>query len=259
MRLRCAAPLTLLVDSSVLAHGITHESAWISGGKKMWGPHEIETGYQTRVPVHADDSDSDLFREIRFLLGIAHLARLGLLQLCTSAELRAEQFRQPAGRFRGYYYDDLNLFSGIEFKGIDGWQLDFGNAAEKQLDRVTDCPDPRFRALVALLGQKHSLDAYHVATAERNGLYAFLHLDLKFSRHVEQHRQHDALNQLQTRILLPSELAALIGLLPMNPRLLSHEESSFFVRGNLHLPEQRRRGPKMRKSRAGAGPRKTAD
>lgn len=241
--LRKTGPLRVLVDSSVLAHAITHETAWISTGKNMWGTQEIETGYQARVPVHAEDCDLELFREVRFLPGLAHLARLGLLRPCTSAELRSEQFRQPIGRFRGYYYFDLDLFSGIQFEPVDGWHVESRDSEQGQLERVAACPDPLFRSLVQLLGQKHSLDAFHVYTAEKHQLYAFLHLDLKFQRHVNQHRHHAVLGGLRTKILLPSELGKLIGLEPMSPRRLSYEDASFFVRPDLSLPEQKRRRP----------------
>lgn len=233
-------PLRVLVDSSVLFHAVTHESPWISTGKAKWGTQEIETGYMARVPVHAEDCDFEVFREIRYLPGIAHLARLGHLKLCTSAELLAEQFRQPIGRFKGYGYYDLNLFSGISFESVDGRQLDLKNPQEKQLARVSACCDSLFRSMLQLLGKRHSLDVYHVFTAEKFQLFAFLHVDLTFQRHLNQHRKHSVISSLRTRVLLPSELGVLIKLRPMSPRLLSYEDASFFVRPDLHLPEQKR-------------------
>ncbi|MGH3041601.1 MAG: hypothetical protein ACRDNG_07670, partial [Gaiellaceae bacterium] len=106
--LRKDGPITVLVDNTVLDHSVTHETAWISTGVKKWGAHDVQTGYQARIAVHPADSTSEEYRNIQFLPGIAHLARIGFISLKTSAELNDEQFRQPVGRFRGYGYFDYS-------------------------------------------------------------------------------------------------------------------------------------------------------
>ena len=115
LKLSTRTPLRILVDNTVLFHGITHETAWISMGKTKWGAHEVDTGYSARIPVRAPDRGSREYRSIRYLPGIAHLARAGRLQLMTSGELEVEQDYQPIGRFRGYGYFDLNIFRNVEF------------------------------------------------------------------------------------------------------------------------------------------------
>lgn len=103
IRLRSLPPIRLLVDNSVLAHAVTHETAWISTGQSLWGGvHPVETGYSARVRVHALDDQTETYRNICYLPGIAHLAKLGLIELCRSTELNAETDHQPIGRFRGY-------------------------------------------------------------------------------------------------------------------------------------------------------------
>lgn len=241
--LQGSKPIRVLVDSSVLAHAITHESAWVSTGSSNWGPHKIDTGYAARVPVYASDSDKDIFREVQYLPGIAHVARLRLLELLTSAELSAEQDRQPVGRFYGYYYDDMNQFAGISFKSVDGRQLDLKDAKAKQLRRVAECTDPLFQSLLGILGEQNSLDAYHIFTAERHDVDAFLHMDMKLDRLMKQHRTLLEPLKLRTRPLLPAELGKWLGILPMDPKWISYEGASFFVRPDLNLPDQKRRRP----------------
>jgi hypothetical protein len=167
-KVRDANPIRVLVDSSILAHAVTHESAWVSTGTTNWGPHQIDTGYSARVPVYAADSGKESFRQVQYLPGIAQVARLGFLELFTSAELGAEQDRQPAGRFHGYYLDDMNQFAGIAFKSVDGRQFDLKHAKAKQLRRVSECADPLFRSLVGILGEQNSLDAYHTGVGGYN-------------------------------------------------------------------------------------------
>jgi len=233
-----------LVDSSVLFHAITHETAWVSTGTAKWGNAvEIDTGYSARIPVHAEDCEAEVYAHIRFLPGLAHLARLGYLRLLTSAELAAEQFRQPAGRFYGYGFDGLNLFEGVRMESVDGKRFDLQDAKNKQIERIRNCADPLFRELVSVLGEKSSLDAYHILTAERHRCFCFLHMDLKLDRVVKQHARHPAIRRLTVKILLPSALGEELKLVPMSPRFLSFENLSLFSRPDLFVPGQMRRKP----------------
>ena len=118
--IRANGGLRMLVDNTVLYHAVTHETAWVSTGKSKWGPHDIDTGYAARIPVHPTNLYSREYRNICFLPGLAHLARLDLATLFTSAELKDEQFRQPSGRYRGYGYFDHSLFGDLNFASIDG-------------------------------------------------------------------------------------------------------------------------------------------
>jgi hypothetical protein len=243
----------VLVDSSVLFHGVTHETAWISTGHARVGKIGFDTGYAARVPVHAENCDAEVFPHVRFLPGITHLARTGHLRLCTSAELMAEQFRQPIGRFHGYGYDDLNLFTGLKMDSVDGRHLDLRHPTRKQLERVAACTDPLYRRLVGVLGEKNSLDAYHIFTAERHGLFCFLHLDLRLDRLVAHHNRNPIFGELRTKIMLPAALGTELKLTPMSPRLLSYEDVAFFSRPDLFIPGQMRRPPKRDKPKS-AGP-----
>src|SRR5665647_35220 len=117
-KLKTANVERILIDSTVLAHGVTHETAWVDTGKAYWGDIEIDTGYAARIPVHDDRDDREAARSTRYLPGIASLARRGHLMLATSCELRDEQWSQPVGRFRGYGLYDFSLFSNVKFETI---------------------------------------------------------------------------------------------------------------------------------------------
>lgn len=245
--LRKKSPLRILVDSSVLAHGITHEGGWISTGPVMWGGKvEVPTGYLAKIPIHAPGNDTQLYNEVRYLAGIAHLACKGYLKLCTSAELKAEQFRQPIGRFQGYGYADHNVFAGIKFESIDGFKLDLNDPKQAQIDRVASCSDPRYQALLARFGQRQSLDAYHIYTAEKFGLFAFLHIDFKLDGSLRRKSKATPFGDLRTRVLLPSQFAKVINLLPVQTNLLTlGDEDTFFpTRADLHAQDQKRHSPK---------------
>jgi hypothetical protein len=247
LTLRKHEPLSLLVDNTVLGHGITHETAWISTGTKKWGHVDVPCGYMARIPVHAPTNDGRVYLQVKYLAGIAHLARSGLLELRTSAELDAERFRQPIGRFQGYGYGDYNVFKGVRMKSVDDdLRLDLTNPNKAQLRRVASCTDPLYQALLQCLGEKSSLDAYHIYTAEKCGLYGFLHIDFALAEKVKQHATRPPFPKLRTQILMPSELAKMIHLLPVDTNLLTlAEDDQFFpTRADLHWENQLRQRPR---------------
>jgi hypothetical protein len=238
-RLRRMGPLKVLVDTSVCGHSVTHGTAWINTGKKMWGHIEIDTGYSARVPVYSRESDLRVFKESRYLAGLAYLAKSNALQFFNSAELHAEQLRQPAGRFRGYGWSDLGIFNDVPFKSVDEHHyFDLENPKEKQLERIASCSDPLFRSLLDLLGEKSSLDAFHIATAEKHGLFCFLHMDFKLERQLEQKKSAPVLRGLKTKIFTPSQFGDFIRLIPLDPFIwIDHNPHGFFSRPDLHLKQ----------------------
>lgn len=142
--LRKRGGLGILIDNTVLYHAVTHETGWVSTGNSNWGPHEIDTGYAARIPVHPADVESREYRNVCYFGGLAHLARLGLLTIFTSAELQDEQSRQPSGRYRGYGYFDHSLFGTTTIESVDGHvfpamgpsYMDLPSAEEQQRARI---------------------------------------------------------------------------------------------------------------------------
>ena len=237
--------LPILIDSSILGHAVIHETGWISTGRKQWGHIDVDTGYMARIPVHAPDNDSRIYNEVRFLAPIAHLHRKSNVKLVTSAELLAEQFRQPMGRFNGYGWADYHAFKGIHFESIDGLHFDMNNPLEEQRERINSSEAPLFRELLDLLGEKSSQDAWHIYTAEKHSLFAFLHIDFPLAAKIHQNKNKAPIRDLKTRVLLPSAFAKLFHILPVDTNILGNEEDGFFpMRDDLHMPDQRRRSRK---------------
>lgn len=246
--LRRNGPITVLVDNSALGHGTTHESVRVDTGTKMWGGRvPIETGYSARVPIHSKDNDGQTYREVTYLIGIAELARAGLIKLVTSAELQAERIRHPIGRFSGYGWDDLNVFEGIQMPSIDGHVLDLKDAKGRQLGRLKASTEEPFTALASLLPASDSLDAWHIHTAHKHRLFGFLTCDFDIIDKMKRlGRKVEALN-LHSRPILPSELGAAIGLRPIPSYMISYRGARWAVHPELHVPNQKRSSPGRRK------------
>ncbi len=260
-RLRAASVEKVLIDSTVLAHSITHETAWVNTGKSRWGDIEIATGYAARMPVHDDRDNSAAARSIRYLPGIASLARRRHLTLATSSELRDEQWSHPAGRFRGYGIYDFSLFHGIKFETINnprfsvvfgGSHLALPNIREQRWKKLESNTDPLFRELVSVLGPKNSQDAWHITTAERNHCYCFLTMDFQLIRNVRAQAKNKTVKSLRTLILSPEEFAQRFSIIPINPRLFSYHNASFPVIHKENWPDSRR----QRRSRRVSPPKK---
>lgn len=115
--------IRVLIDNSVLGHATTHETVGISQ-EINWPPggNSSEVTVMRRSPIDIERKYGEkVYNSVRYLPGIAHLARCGLLQLLTSSELQSEQEYQPIGRFRGNKgWFDRWLFDGIEIPSIDG-------------------------------------------------------------------------------------------------------------------------------------------
>ena len=250
----------ILIDSTVLAHSVTHETAWVNTGKTLWGDVEIDTGYAARIPVHDDRDNSDATRSIRYLPGIASLARRGYLTLATSSELRDEQWSHPAGRFRGYGLYDFSLFRNIKFKAINNPQFSvvFGashlglhNIREQRWKKLESNADPLFHELVSVLGPKNTQDAWHIATAENNNCFCFLTMDFQLIRNVQAQAKNKTIKSLKTLILSPEEFGRRFSIIPINFRLFSYHNASFPVIHRENWPDSKR----QRRSRKASPPK----
>jgi hypothetical protein len=251
-KLRGSGPLSILIDNTVLAHAITHETAWISTGPQKWGNEVIDTGYAARISVHPAVSEDRSYGDIRFLPGLVALAKRNYIRLKTSAELRAEQFRQPSGRFRGYGYFDLNLFGSVSLDSVDGivfpqmgptW-MKLPSGKEQQLTRLAqyEAVDPDYASLVDVLGRRNSQDAWHIRTAEKHRLFCFLTMDYGLLEIIKAQTGARRIKALKTRIMSPTDLGIYLGLRAIDPQILSYINASFPVRGDISWPNGRRRG-----------------
>lgn len=246
-RLRRQPLKRILVDNTVLAHAITHETAWITTGKAFFGPEEVKLGYSARIPVRVKDSSRE-YENVSYLPGIAHLARLGRVSLMTSADLELERFRQPAGRFSGFGYFDHDLFSDIPIESVDGigdmvmgpeW-MKLPSSAEQQRERLSKSSDPLYLGLLKHLGPKSSQDAWHVRTAEANEMFCFLTMDFSLCKTLNLRSAQEPIRSLRTKVMTPAQFGRHVGLFAVDPSLLSYSGASFPVRPDLHWPDNTR-------------------
>lgn len=241
-------PLTILIDNQVLDHAVTHDSAWISTGDHRLGDSVFSTGYSARVPVHEPMNDTENYRDLKYLAGIAHLAKTGSLKVRTSAHLLAERDYQPSGRFRGYGYEDLNLLGRVEIKPIDAWlpselggdQSSWPYTGYTLRDHIERIGDDRYRQLRDCLGQSNSQDAWHIRTAEKYGAFCFLTMDRPLLRAIESQKGNAAIRSLTTRIMTPSQLGDHLRLSEISPVLMSFHDGDAPVHAELHMPGQKR-------------------
>lgn len=243
----------LLIDNTVLAHSVTHETAWVDTGNSLWGGElEVNTGYAARIPVHSDDDASDAAQSIRYLPGIVSLAQRGYFKIAISDELHDEQFTQPVGRFRGYGYYDYSLFSELEleviqdpdyFFSIGSYPYTYPSLKAQRKKRLDAKNDPLFRNLVSALGPKNSQDAWHITTAEHNNCYCFLTMDFRLIRNIEAQSNNKSLRSLKTRVMTPEQFGQEFGITPIPTRLFSYHNASFPVIYDENWPDSKRNKP----------------
>jgi hypothetical protein len=250
-----SGPLRLLLDSQIHSHAITHEATWIESEEKIrGGARPIQAGF-ARVAVHAADDDSDEYRDICYLTGICYLAKRRHIHLSTSRELMAERDKQPPRRFKPVGIYDFNLLSRLDIQPIDGWSNEsYVHDKEKtgitlhqrQLNRVNSSTDRCFLKIWKLFGkgEKQSLDAWHLRTAQEHGLDGILTMDYRLANTFKQKRSALNAEGISARIWTPSELAVALGIHEVPPNLFCYTGASYPVRPDLYLPTGRRRPTK---------------
>ena len=248
----------ILIDNSVLGHSVTHETAWVDTGKKLWGGEiEIETGYTARIPVHSEEDDSDVARSVRFLPSIARLAKTGGISLFQSMELGDERLTQPMGRYSGYGLFDHSLFSDVSIETLEDadYSLVFGpsgtnvpSVKEQRQKRLAKKSDPLFQSLLAILGKNNSQDAYHIAVAEREDFYCFLTMDFTLVRSLTAQKNNQVIRSLKTKVMTPETYGISFGLMSVSPRLMSYHNASYPVLSGENWPDSKRQRPRSRNS-----------
>lgn len=244
-----ADPIGILVDSNVHHHTVTHETGWISTGEKRFGPTIRATGYAARVPVFRQGSKSSTYENVCYLAAIAQLAKIGRAKLWTSHHLLLERDGHPRARFTDVGWFDFNLFGRGELPSIDGDPSDeilmtaFNPKAPAPDDIKTvlsHSTDKLYLELVRVMGQKNSQDAWHIRTAEVNGLYCFLTMEASLLRIINAQRERAVIKGLTTRVMSPKMLGEALGLRPIELKHFDHQDSSWFVRPDLHWGGEKR-------------------
>ena len=262
--------ISVLIDNSTLRYARTHETVSITQ-LVNWPPGSEPT--EVRIPYRAQrvfkEEHQGINENIPYLPGIAYLARIGMLKLMTSRELKSEQNHHPVGAVQGHMgWFDYWIFEGIDIESVDGYEApnfdleNFRNNPtinkvicstdkdplnmhpenmKKMNERISQSTDPLYKGLMKLLPKKSNFDAWHIRTAEVHGLFCFLTMDLKLCDAIEKNRSNEPIASLRTKVMTPAELGRYIGLSPIDPSIceLAEEDtmkSSARLR-KLHLPK----------------------
>ena len=114
-------------------------------------------------------------------------------------------------------------------------------------ERLAQSTDPLFRSLVSQLGPTNSQDAWHIRTAEVNGMFCFLTMDFSLLKTLQARSTTDPVRSLKTKVMTPEQLGNYLWLAPVNPVLLSYEDGNSPIRPDLHWPDSKRQKLKRRK------------
>lgn len=236
LKLRRARPLRVLIDNSVLRHGLTHTNDWISTGTKLWGGViPFDAGYRARVPRTYPESHAEIYeKEIPFFAPLARLGKEGYICFCTSRHLQVERMRQPGfDRFQFGY----NVWSRVSLELLPEVPGTTASAsiiskqwfsADAQIDRILREADPDFLHLSRCVARKHILDLYHVWTAKHGNCSVFLTDDKRLKRIVDALPLHARAMLEPVSIKLPSDLGRELGLHPVGHKYLTPIDVDWF-------------------------------
>ena len=240
------APLKILIDRNLEEHALTAEPV-VRNQTVQWGPFTTSFdihGYRGKALPEGEWKS----QQIRALPTVARLAREGTLIFCTSTEIGFERHHASPG-WQGFVGD---LFHGIEYEhvpaaversffsqSIDVGQYSSGQAQadwcrefllrvdERQLleslRRYSDVPDfdrqnianlQRYKLICKYLDtDDHRRDAFHLWTAEVNGLDCFLTDDRRFINKMTLSTPLD----LPTPPISPQRLLETLGVTELDP------------------------------------------
>ena len=240
-RLTPSNPIEVLIDNSVLGHGYTHETIGVV--QKVNWPPGGEPGEATVIYRAPRECSGGIYDNLQYLLGIIYLERRGYLKWKTSLELLIERNHQPLGRFMGNRtWFSYWLFDGIQIDSVDRHvSANRFDIRENQRMRISQSKDPLYVGLMKFLPKKGNLDAWHIRTAEKHGLFCFLTMDFKLRRNIEQNISKEPIASLHTKIMTPKEFGKYLGVLPLNPYICELSEHDG-AKSSARLREELRAG-----------------
>lgn len=202
--------MKVLIDRNIEINAITHRTVAVAQ-TVHWGDrdHVLEVAQRRRFSPRADET----FRleQLPYVATACLMAREGKLDFYSYHELRMERIRQK-GHDEGYFGVDLlrsikrryirpPATRTITLDAVPGKSV--GCTEDEQMEFFRSITHPRFLRLRNAVGDKHIDDAFHLWTAEENGLDAFLTMDQKFWHVAKQKR---ATIKPTVSVLTPKEL-----------------------------------------------------
>ncbi len=221
--------MKVLIDRNIEINAITHKTVEAPQVIR-WGPHNQTLDVARRV--HFPPRDNETFRreQLPYLAALCAFAREGDLEFFSSNEMRMEQLRQK-GRSNGYL--GINLLRNIPITLVlcpiqrsilIGANASIGTTEAEQMEFFRSIKHHRFLQISKLAGDAHVDDAYHLWTAEEARLDAFLTMDKRFWRVVNQKRK--VINS-PVLVTTPKDLSERLGLRPMDIEELAAETNPF--------------------------------
>jgi hypothetical protein len=237
---------SVLVDLSVRRYAVITQDAQIEK-RIAWGgrEHTFSIAGWRRKP-HRSATEGWLQKQISCLPTIARLAKEGTIECYFYIELMFEEARGSGG-MRGTFGD---LFAGVDMKSCLAvvnrprfrQNVDFSQYLRKEglaeffdfllkLDPslLRQAPEfwdtlpafeqenlmqlERFKCLCRCLSERHYSDAFHLWTAEANGLDWFLTMDKKFVNAVSSIRDFN----FRCKPILPEQLLSALGITEIDP------------------------------------------
>lgn len=249
--------ISVLVDLSVRRYAVFTEDVRIE--KRInWGGREhtsLIAGWKRKRDRSA--TEAWLQKQISCLPTIARLAEEGAVECYSYPELMFEEMRGSGG-MRGTFGD---LFAGVNMKGCLSvvnrprfrQNVDFSEYLRKKglaefcdfllkLDPSLLRKAPEFwntlpafeqenlmhlelfKSLCRRLPERHYSDAFHLWTAEANGLDYFLMVDKKFVNALGGIRDFD----FRCRPILPEQLLSALGITEIDPHPFPSSEPRYF-------------------------------
>jgi hypothetical protein len=197
--------MKVLFDASVLSHAVrlrrSQQPRTVTWGGKL---HE----WSATVLQPKPSRTGWLQDQINALPAIAALARAGRIQPFTSPEIVLEVaegppdalWRTPASVFEGVPLERAPV--PFEYTRVVASYTDKPGDAKMRRHRFfADLKEPRLDQLRRVLGPKKDADAFHILTAERAGLDAFLTDDRRVLNVIAR-----STFELHVRVVSPVEL-----------------------------------------------------
>lgn len=267
-------PVLVLLDASVLRRGHFADGS-LRIERMPWGRSELEV----RIPgfrKRPDHQQEWLRQQVRCVPTIARLVRERVIEGYVSQEI---QFEKGMGRFDEPVIG--NVFWGVPLKTArvpvcrsrfiqGGWGEAFGKEGILYLCRtlrqmqtararaLSEMPELRehfhdfekeslrslgiFQSICKGLADAHLRDAYHLWTAERNGLDFFCIADRKFQNAIDTVRRHHGL-PLKCKLVTPEELLDRVGVSELDSPPL--QDGWFYDRWGFGEPVGMPRRPKV--------------
>lgn len=184
--------MKVLLDPSVRRNSVTYVSV-LRPKTVKWGDQESTIESLQRAPRHIRPDETFRHEQVPYIATIRQLDDQGKVSLYRSNEILMEDMRNRRTD-RGYL--GIDVLEGVEIKQaespfkqsilIGGLMGSFGVTKDEQFEFMEGINDDRWEHVRSEIGSGHLADAFHLWTAEHNGLDAYVTMDKRFYNRATQ-------------------------------------------------------------------------